>query len=58
MLRTACSQFLGERLLSSKAPQEGGAHADSLGDVGPRLQGADALRMVSSPRMTCFSRRA
>ena len=57
LLKIACLQFLGDRLLSSKAPQEGGAHADSLGDVGPRLQGAETLQRVSSPPLTCSSRR-
>jgi hypothetical protein len=39
-------QSLSERLLSSKAAQGNSPHADSLGEVGPRLQSAEALRKV------------
>ncbi len=42
-------QSLADRLLSAQASQgvADSAHADSLGDVGLRMQSADALRKVS-----------
>ena len=42
-------QSIADRLLSTQASQgvADSAHGDSLGDVGPRMQSADALRKVS-----------
>ena len=42
-------QSLGERLLSAEGSRNAAdtPHAESLGDVAPRLQSADALRVVS-----------
>ena len=43
-------QSLGDRLLSAQAPHSDSDSpgTDSLGDVEPRLQSADALRKVSA----------
>ena len=43
-------QTLGERLLNAEASRGAAEspHAESLGDVGPRLQSADILRKVSA----------